>query len=56
MLNSQGKPEPLDKEKINSIIKNVVEVMACDGLRTISVAYRDFPSSMLLQSLEFTFS
>lgn len=27
------------------MVKKVIEPMACDGLRTICVAYRDFPSS-----------
>ena len=24
------------------LVRNVIEPMACDGLRTISIAYRDF--------------
>lgn len=27
------------------MVKKVIEPMACDGLRTICVAFRDFPSS-----------
>uniref|UniRef100_A0A5F9DUD7 Calcium-transporting ATPase n=1 Tax=Oryctolagus cuniculus TaxID=9986 RepID=A0A5F9DUD7_RABIT len=29
----------------DEMVKKVIEPMACDGLRTICVAYRDFPSS-----------
>ena len=32
---------PRDKDEM---VKKVIEPMACDGLRTICVAYRDFPS------------
>lgn len=42
MLDAEGRPVPLNSSKIDSIIKNVVENMAMDGLRTICVAYRDF--------------
>ncbi|XP_036594390.1 plasma membrane calcium-transporting ATPase 2 isoform X3 [Trichosurus vulpecula] len=33
---------PRDRDEM---VKKVIEPMACDGLRTICVAYRDFPSS-----------
>lgn len=32
---------PRDKDEM---MKKVIEPMACDGLRTICVAYRDFPA------------
>ena len=44
-LDSNGNAVRLSEEKQNELIKNVVEVMAMDGLRTICVAYRDFVSS-----------
>ncbi len=43
--------EALHKEKIDEIVKNAIEVMARDGLRTICVAYRDFPHGILIASL-----
>ncbi len=45
ILNSEGKVESFSKAQIDSIVKNVVEQMACEGLRTICVAYRDFPEA-----------
>ena len=44
-LDSNGNAVRLSEAKQNELIKNVVEVMAMDGLRTICVAYRDFVSS-----------
>lgn len=41
-LNSDGKPIKLTKDKIDDIIRTVVEPMAMNGLRTICVASRDF--------------
>lgn len=41
-LNSDGKPIRLSAEKIDDIIRSVVEPMAMDGLRTICIASRDF--------------
>ncbi|XP_071193031.1 plasma membrane calcium-transporting ATPase 2 isoform X3 [Salvelinus alpinus] len=43
ILNQEGEPRlfrPRDKDEM---VKKVIEPMACDGLRTICVAYRDFP-------------
>ena len=42
ILNSEGNVESFSKAQIDSLVKNVVEQMACEGLRTICVAYRDF--------------
>ncbi|XP_055725893.1 plasma membrane calcium-transporting ATPase 2 isoform X3 [Salvelinus fontinalis] len=42
ILNQEGEPRlfrPRDKDEM---MKKVIEPMACDGLRTICVAYRDF--------------
>ena len=41
-LDEKGLPIKITKTKYNSIISNVVEKMASNGLRTICVAYRDF--------------
>lgn len=41
-LDSNGEPVDMPQDKIDSIIKDVVERMASDGLRTICVAYREF--------------
>lgn len=37
-----GTLSPFSKEMQLSMIKSVIEPMACDGLRTISIAYKDF--------------
>lgn len=37
-----GTLAPFSKDQQESMIKNVIEPMACDGLRTISIAYKDF--------------
>ncbi|XP_066588995.1 plasma membrane calcium-transporting ATPase 2 isoform X2 [Prorops nasuta] len=37
-----GHLEKFTREMQDRLVKNVIEPMACDGLRTISVAYRDF--------------
>ncbi|XP_015433532.1 PREDICTED: LOW QUALITY PROTEIN: plasma membrane calcium-transporting ATPase 2 [Dufourea novaeangliae] len=38
----EGHLEKFTKEMQDRLVKNVIEPMACDGLRTISIAYRDF--------------
>lgn len=37
-----GKLEKFTRENQEGLVRNVIEPMACDGLRTIAVAYRDF--------------
>lgn len=37
-----GKPKPFSVEDQEKIVKNVIEPMAGDGLRTICVAYKDY--------------
>lgn len=37
-----GNLEKFTREMQDRLVKNVIEPMACDGLRTISIAYRDF--------------
>ena len=42
ILNGDGKPitfTPADQE---SMVNNVIEPMACDGLRTICIAYKNY--------------
>ncbi|XP_077780943.1 plasma membrane calcium-transporting ATPase 2 isoform X4 [Podarcis muralis] len=45
ILNSAGEPRIFRPRDRDEMVKKVIEPMACDGLRTICVAYRDFPSS-----------
>jgi P-type Ca2+ transporter type 2B len=44
-LNGDAKPVALSQSDIDETIRNVVEPMAKNGLRTICVAYRDFNSN-----------
>ncbi|XP_074592985.1 plasma membrane calcium-transporting ATPase 2-like isoform X6 [Brevipalpus obovatus] len=37
-----GRIERFNKEDQDKLIKSVIEPMACDGLRTISIAYKDY--------------
>ncbi|XP_031778695.1 plasma membrane calcium-transporting ATPase 2 isoform X3 [Nasonia vitripennis] len=37
-----GNLEKFTRDMQDRLVKNVIEPMACDGLRTISIAYRDF--------------
>ncbi|XP_072136410.1 plasma membrane calcium-transporting ATPase 2 isoform X1 [Mobula birostris] len=45
ILNSAGEPRPFRPRDRDEMVKKVIEPMACDGLRTICIAYRDFPGS-----------
>jgi Ca2+ transporting ATPase len=42
ILNQNGEIIPLRKDDLNHLLNNVIEPMACDGLRTICIAYKDF--------------
>ncbi|KAH0628795.1 hypothetical protein JD844_010329 [Phrynosoma platyrhinos] len=44
ILNSNGELRTFRPRDRDEMIKKVIEPMACDGLRTICVAYRDFPA------------
>jgi Ca2+ transporting ATPase len=44
ILDCEGKPKPFSVEDQENIVKNVIEPMAGDGLRTICIAYKDFHS------------
>ncbi|KAM4893977.1 plasma membrane calcium-transporting ATPase 2 isoform 8-T8 [Sylvia borin] len=45
ILNAAGEPRVFRPRDRDEMVKKVIEPMACDGLRTICVAFRDFPSS-----------
>lgn len=42
ILDCKGKPTPFKVEDQENIVKNVIEPMAEDGLRTICLAYKDY--------------
>ncbi|XP_026532189.1 plasma membrane calcium-transporting ATPase 3 isoform X9 [Notechis scutatus] len=44
ILNSNGELRVFRPRDRDEMIKKVIEPMACDGLRTICIAYRDFPA------------
>ncbi|XP_019214848.1 plasma membrane calcium-transporting ATPase 2 isoform X5 [Oreochromis niloticus] len=45
ILNEVGEPRVFRPRDKDEMVKKVIEPMACDGLRTICVAYRDFSSN-----------
>ncbi|XP_032554594.1 plasma membrane calcium-transporting ATPase 2 isoform X10 [Chiroxiphia lanceolata] len=45
ILNAAGEPRVFRPRDRDEMVKKVIEPMACDGLRTICVAFRDFSSS-----------
>ncbi|XP_025019993.1 plasma membrane calcium-transporting ATPase 2 isoform X2 [Python bivittatus] len=45
ILNAAGEPRIFRPRDRDEMVKKVIEPMACDGLRTICVAFRDFPSN-----------
>uniref|UniRef100_A0A673JUP1 Calcium-transporting ATPase n=1 Tax=Sinocyclocheilus rhinocerous TaxID=307959 RepID=A0A673JUP1_9TELE len=44
ILNEVGEPRVFRPRDRDEMVKKVIEPMACDGLRTICVTYRDFPA------------
>ncbi|XP_071059310.1 plasma membrane calcium-transporting ATPase 2-like isoform X5 [Pseudochaenichthys georgianus] len=44
ILDTQGQPRIFKPKDRDEMVRKVIEPMACDGLRTICVAYRDFPA------------
>ncbi|XP_015245287.1 PREDICTED: plasma membrane calcium-transporting ATPase 1-like [Cyprinodon variegatus] len=44
ILDAQGQPRIFKVKDRDEMVRKVIEPMACDGLRTICVAYRDFPA------------
>ncbi|KAM9859487.1 plasma membrane calcium-transporting ATPase 2 isoform 4-T4 [Aulostomus maculatus] len=45
ILNEVGEPRVFRPRDKDEMVKKVIEPMACDGLRTICVAYRDFTNN-----------
>ncbi|KAI4888093.1 hypothetical protein NFI96_027013 [Prochilodus magdalenae] len=45
VLNEVGEPRVFRPRDRDEMVKKVIEPMACDGLRTICVAYRDFTAN-----------
>ncbi|XP_072276358.1 plasma membrane calcium-transporting ATPase 2 isoform X8 [Pyxicephalus adspersus] len=45
ILNAAGEPRLFKPRDRDEMVKKVIEPMACDGLRTICIAYRDFSQS-----------
>ncbi|XP_015198286.1 plasma membrane calcium-transporting ATPase 3b isoform X2 [Lepisosteus oculatus] len=45
ILNSNGEVRNFRPRDRDEMVKKVIEPMACDGLRTICIAYRNFPAS-----------
>ena len=43
VLDGSNQPQPFSYNDKEVMVKNVIEPMASEGLRTLSVAYRDFP-------------
>ncbi|XP_069006368.1 LOW QUALITY PROTEIN: plasma membrane calcium-transporting ATPase 1-like [Embiotoca jacksoni] len=44
ILDDQGQPRVFKPKDRDEMVRKVIEPMACDGLRTICVAYREFPA------------
>uniref|UniRef100_A0A3B5BHI9 Plasma membrane calcium-transporting ATPase 2-like n=1 Tax=Stegastes partitus TaxID=144197 RepID=A0A3B5BHI9_9TELE len=44
ILDAQGRPRVFKPKDCDKVVREVIEPMACNGLRTICVAYRDFPA------------
>lgn len=44
ILDAQGQARGFKPKDRDEMVRKVIEPMACDGLRTICVAYRDFPA------------
>jgi Ca2+ transporting ATPase len=42
ILDENGNPKEFAQNQYNDVLKNIIEPMASDGLRTICVAYKDF--------------
>ncbi|XP_072222762.1 plasma membrane calcium-transporting ATPase 3b isoform X3 [Leuresthes tenuis] len=45
ILDANGEPRSFRPRDRDEMVKQVIEPMACEGLRTICIAYRDLPSS-----------
>lgn len=47
ILSQSGSARPFGPRDRDEMVKKVIEPMACNGLRTICVAYRDLPNDPL---------
>lgn len=45
IVGKDGEIRPFTAGDVEKMVKEVIEPMACDGLRTLSLAYRDFPAN-----------
>ncbi|KAM4737015.1 plasma membrane calcium-transporting ATPase 3b isoform 1-T1 [Anableps anableps] len=45
ILDANGEPRSFRQRDRDEMVKQVIEPMACEGLRTICIAYRDLPSN-----------
>ena len=45
ILNSNGELRSFRPRDRDDMVKKIIEPMACDGLRTICIAYRDFTAA-----------
>lgn len=43
-MDSQGEPRAFKLKDRDEMVRKVIEPMACEGLRTICIAYRHFPA------------
>ena len=50
IIDSGGVVKPFKAHDQEHIVSNVIEPMACDGLRTICVAYKDYVTGKLISS------
>ncbi|XP_030650164.1 plasma membrane calcium-transporting ATPase 4 isoform X3 [Chanos chanos] len=48
ILTASGEPRMFKPRDRDDLVKKVIEPMACEGLRTICLAYRDFPASEVM--------
>lgn len=48
VLDAQGAAKPFPKKDQDTVVNNVIEPMAKDGLRTISLAYKDYVPGAVL--------
>jgi len=50
-MDSKGSVQPFTNRDQEQIVSNVIEPMACDGLRTICVAYKDYVTGNFFTAL-----
>ena len=52
MIGQDGSAHRFTHLELHSMVDNVIETMASQGLRTICIAYRDFVKGTIFQSLQ----